>query len=239
MRGRRHAAFLILNLAVIGLLLGLGAWQLQRLEWKRGLLSQLSQRLAAEPVAIDEVEGRQARGEDIEFLRASASGRFRDDREQYLFTSRDGEVGWQVVTPLETPTGGAILVDRGFVPDRLKDPMGRPEERPSGPTPVIGVVRTHADGSSLFAPRDEPERRIWYSWSPARMGANARLDGPAGFILHAEPSQGAQPWPRASRLDPASIPNNHLQYAFTWFALAFSLIILTLYQLRRLRRSGA
>lgn len=236
MRGPRHVAFLIFILAVIAFLLGLGAWQLQRLEWKRDLLARAAERLAAEPVSIGDVESRLRNGQDVEFLRASASGRFRNDREQYLFTSRAGEVGWQVVTPLETTEGPVILVDRGFIPDRLRDPMSRPGSQINEVTTVTGIVRDHSGAASPFAPSDEPGRSIWYSWSPARMGVNAGLAEPAPYILHAEPTPDAPPWPRPARLDPSAIPNNHLQYALTWFGLAFCLIGLTLYQLYRLRR---
>lgn len=234
-RGRRHAAFLLLNLAVIAMLLGLGAWQLHRMEWKRGLIERMSERLAAEPVPVGDVARRLARGEDVEFLRAEATGRFRRDREQYLFTSQGGEPGWQVIAPFETEDGGAVLVDRGFVPDRLKDPMSRPE-RTDGPVRIVGVARTHAGMTSMFAPADEPGRGVWYSWSPARMAANAGMGEGTGFVLHVEPTPDAPPWPRPARIDASAVPDNHFQYALTWFSLAACLIGLTLYQLHRLRR---
>ncbi len=237
MRKRRQTAFLLFNLFVIAFLLGLGVWQLQRLEWKRDLLHRISERLAAEPVELGEVRQRQERGDDVEYLRAAATGRFQQGREQYLFTSRGGVVGWQVVVPFVAESGATVLIDRGFVPDRLKDPMSRPEGQREEPLTVTGVVRTHADDRSLFAPSDEPQRGVWYSWSPERMGRNAGLGEPLTFILHAEPAADGAEWPKPERVGPSSIPNNHLQYALTWFGLALILIVLTLYQFRRVRAS--
>ena len=59
------------------------------------------------------------------YLRVRVEGRFDNGKERYLYAVSDGTLGWHVITPLETPDGEVVLVDRGFVPDALKEPSSR------------------------------------------------------------------------------------------------------------------
>jgi len=229
---RRDVAFLVFSLLALALCVGLGVWQVERLQWKRALLAQMSGRMAAEPLPLPEVEGRRRAGEDIEFLRAGATGRF-DAGEVRYFATRDRVVGWQLVSPFETTDGETVLVDRGFVPDEARAEAVSP---PPGVVTINGIVRTHAGGRGAFTPADKPAEGVFYAWSPAAMGAALHVERPLGFILHAEPSADAPRWPAPALPDPGSIPNNHLQYAITWFGLALALAVIMGLQGRRIRR---
>ena len=103
----------------------MGVWQLQRLEWKQGLIAQIEARAHAEPVALKEAVTRARAGEDVSYLRVRVEGRFDNGKERYLYAVSDGAPGWHVITPLTTPDGEVVLVDRGFVPVALKDPSSR------------------------------------------------------------------------------------------------------------------
>ena len=59
------------------------------------------------------------------YLRVRVEGRFDNGQERYLYALSDGTPGWHVITPLETPEGEVVLVDRGFVPDAFKEPSSR------------------------------------------------------------------------------------------------------------------
>ncbi|MGE4244863.1 MAG: SURF1 family protein [Parvibaculaceae bacterium] len=231
MRGR-NLAFLVFSLAALALCLALGFWQVERLEWKRAILAQMRERMAGEPFSPADVESRLRAGEDIEFLRVGASGRFGEGQVRY-FASHDGMVGWHLVSPFQTTDGETVLVDRGFVPDRA---LAEAAPAPKEPVTLTGIARAHADGRGFFTPADKPAEGIFYAWSPAAMAEGLHAGQSLGFILHAEPAPGAPQWPSPRLPDPASIPNNHLQYAITWFGLALALAVITLLQLRRLRR---
>ena len=102
-------AFFALSLA---LLIGLGVWQLQRLEWKQGLIAQIEARAHAEPVTLKEAVTRAKTGDDVSYLRVRVEGRFDNGKERYLYAVSDGTPGWHVITPLET------LRDAGAVHSR-------------------------------------------------------------------------------------------------------------------------
>jgi len=234
MASRRDLAFASFSILAFALLVGLGLWQVERLQWKEGLIAQMTEQAASAPLALSEIEARQAAGEDVEFMRAIATGRFVHDSELFVFTTLDGEMGWKLVAPLETRDGNAVLVDRGFIPYELKDATQRPESRPIGPVTVTGAVRPHSSARAPFAPDNDVDANVWHWWALPAMAEAAGLDQVAPFILQAEPRANDPRWPRASILDPAAIPNRHLGYAFTWFGLAAMLVLVNgLYLLRR------
>jgi surfeit locus 1 family protein len=233
MGSRRDLAFLSLSLLALVLLVGLGIWQVQRLQWKNDLVARITEQRKAEPLSLAEVEARMAAGEDVEFMRAKATGRFVHDRELFVFTTLDGEMGWKVVTPLKTDDGGAVLVDRGFIPYDIKSPAARPESLPAGQVSLTGVVRPYSSGPGPFVPDNDVDANVWHWWALPAMAEAAGVGRTRPFILQAEPRPGDPTWPLASTPDPADMPNRHLGYALTWFGLAAVLVVVGGLYLRR------
>jgi surfeit locus 1 family protein len=130
-----------------------------------------------------------------------------------------------------------VPVDRGFVPDELKDPATRASGQIEDVVTVTGIVRG-SDRQTLFTPDNEPKANRWF-WRD--LPAMTRAMFPHGTIevaplfLEAEKSPVPGGWPEGgqTRLD---IPNNHLQYAITWFLLAAALLVIYGLYVRSLRR---
>ena len=80
--------------AALAVLIGLGLWQLQRLQWKEGLIAQIEARVKAEPVSLKEAVAQASAGEDVSYLRVRVEGRFDNAKERYLFAVSDGTPGW-------------------------------------------------------------------------------------------------------------------------------------------------
>jgi surfeit locus 1 family protein len=229
-------------LAALAVLIGLGTWQMQRKAWKEGLLDAIAQRVTAAPVSLDTAAHRWTTGEDLEYLRVTARGRYHHDKERLLYAPEKGGPGFHVFTPLETAAGRYVFVNRGFVPDAQKDPAARAAGQPQGEVEVIGLLRRPAE-QGWFVPANDPARNLWF-WRD--------LDGMAVSVLgreHArafpffldeqprESDTAAAPWPRpgVTRLD---LPNRHLEYALTWYGLAGTLIAVYLaFAIGRLRRT--
>ena len=215
-----------LMLAAFAVLTGLGVWQLQRLEWKQGLIAQIEARTNGPPITLEDAVALAGEGRDPSYYRVRADGRFHHAKERYLYAVSEGRVGWHVVTPLETEDGDMVLVDRGFVPDELKDPSARALGQVENVITVTGIVRT-PETQAVFTPDNEPKVNRWFWRDLAGM---ARSMFPAGttevapFFLEADKSEVPGGWPEGgqTRLE---IPNNHLQYAITWFLLATVLLI--------------
>lgn len=208
-------------------LLGLGIWQLQRMEWKETLLDRLQSR--AETAAVDLPAGPLSEGE-WEFRRVEMTGRFRHDDELHLLNrSLNGNPGLHVFTPFERTDmpGKTVLVNRGWVPFERKDKNLREQGLIEGEVTVNGILRFEKPVTTLqrvFLPENEPQNNIWYAFNHEQMGREIEAEVPDYYVVDGNESvPGTYPVGRQWSLD---IRNDHLQYALTWFSLAIALAVI-------------
>jgi surfeit locus 1 family protein len=209
-------------LPIILFSLGLGVWQMDRREWKRGILDRIAVNQAAAPMPFDEL----VKGDPLrrEYGRVSVSGTFLHDKEFYLAArSLKDKVGMQVVTPLRLDDGTIILFDRGWIPSEKKDPAKRAEGQAPGKLDLVGIVR-RSQVKRQFAPDNDPAKNFWFHVDVPlmRQMAGGKPDPVLDtFFLEADatPNPGGVPIGGQTRLD---IPNDHLQYAITWFLIALA-----------------
>ena len=226
-----------LMLAALAVLLGLGFWQLSRLHWKQGLIAQIEARSSAAPIPLAEAVALTRAGRDPSYYRVSVEGRFHHDKERYLYAFSEGRIGWHVITPLETENGEMVLIDRGFVPNELRDPASRPEGQVETVTEITGLIRA-PETQGLFTPDNDPKANRWFWRDFAGMTRSLFPHGTievAPFYLEAEKTAVPGGWPEGGQTR-LKIPNNHLQYAITWFLLAAALLVMYGYYLWMHRR---
>jgi surfeit locus 1 family protein len=215
----------VATVAALAVLLGLGWWQWQRKAWKEGLIAQITERTTAPPVTIAAARDRhrQSPGE-IEYMRVVAEGRFDHAKERYFYAPITGGTGWHVMTPLTIADGDTVWVNRGFVPDALRDPAKRIEGQVSGLVRVVGLARlpTAAD---TFTPANDPARNVWYRRDVEGLDVSAFGSGHRSMPFVIEAADTAVPggWPRGG-VTRLAIPNRHLEYALTWWGLAATLV---------------
>jgi surfeit locus 1 family protein len=234
----------VATLIALAILVTLGNWQVQRMHWKEGLVQQIEARAYGEPGAIlPEAQWPQFDPAEQEYRRVRVAGVFHHAAEVQvngLMPSRTrGQPiqGFHVMTPLVLESGAQVLVNRGFVPTELRDPLTRSDALPEGEVEIVGLVRASQERTA-FVPENIPERETWLTRDVAEIAAARGLDRVAPFYLDAEFDPQAPQWPRAGGtiLD---LPNNHLQYAVTWYGLAAVLLaIFLIYAFRRFRPSG-
>ena len=212
-----------LMLAAFAVLIGLGVWQLKRLHWKEGLIAEIETRTKGEPISLDQAIAIAREGRDPSYYRVKVEGRFDHAKELYLYAVSEGRAGWHVITPLKTEDGEVVLIDRGFVPDELRNPASRAEGELDGVVAVTGIVRV-PEAQGTFTPDNEVGANRWFWRDLQAMARSIGAAEVAPFYLEAEKSDVPGGWPEGgqTRLE---LPNNHLQYAITWFLLAACLLI--------------
>lgn len=231
---RRPGPGLLAALGVaLVILLSLGTWQLYRLQWKEALVAEIEARRHAAPVSLADVEAMPAG--DVDYLPVTVTGTFDQDKEQYFFATRDGEVGYHVYTPLVLADGRTLFVNRGFVPDALKDPATRSEGQVPGSVTLTGLARSRLDAKpSWVVPENEPGKRLYFWKDLGAMAANAGVapDRLVPFFMDADAAPNPGGWPKGgvTQLD---LPNNHLSYALTWYGLAVVLLVVSVLAFRR------
>ncbi len=203
------------------LLIGLGVWQLERLQWKEALIAERETGSRAAPIEIP-AAGAELGG--LDFRHAHATGSFDHARELLLAArSMNGNPGYHVVTPFQLDDGRTLLVDRGWIPLDRKDPATRVQGQIAGAVEIDGLIRLPRSQHWL-EPDNEPAKAIWYWVDLPAMGAAAGVEADRLAPVYLEagpaPNRGGFPIGGQSRIE---LPNDHLQYALTWFALAAGL----------------
>lgn len=218
----------ISTVAMLAILIGLGTWQVERLHWKQGILDRVAAAEQNSPVPLA--------GLPNPFTKVVARGTFRPDMAAlYGAEVRDAPnggsvLGGQLIEPLIRPGQPPLLVDRGWVPDDRRAEAARSD----GEVSVAGYVR-EADHPGWFSATDDVTGRRFYTLDPAAIGRAVGLPEVVSYTLVAlgDPPPGTLPDP-ARRLPRP--PNNHLQYALTWYGFAVTLaVIFTLYARKALR----
>lgn len=226
---RRGRLPLFLFLPMLAILIGLGTWQVERRAWKEGLLADIAAGLARPPAALPAAI---ADPEAWAWRPVSIEGVWDHAHEMHLLgRTLDGRAGIHVVTPLLRSDGGpAVIVDRGWAPaaDAAID-------RPQGAVHLEGIARIPAEQGTFQPDNDAPGNQWFWVDLPAMADA-AGLSAAAPVLVDAAagPDPARYPVGGQSRVD---LPNDHLQYAITWYAFALILTAVFLLDRRRARRS--
>ncbi len=229
----------VLCACVLGIIVfsGLGIWQTKRLIWKEGLITRLEEKLVQQPIALNEFSEQYSvskKDDDIlsqryseqggEFTPVRLRGEFLTDDFFLLNRSMDGKAGVNWLKIFASDDGRNILLNRGFIPFELKD-AEKPDDI-SGRQEIVAMVRL-ARGRPKFMPANVPDENIWFYIDLPEISALSGVELVNYYAMVKNSPEGYD-FPRAYnwRFD---IPNNHLQYAITWFAFALITLIMGIY----------
>ena len=201
---RRLILPLIFGLAGVAILVALGVWQVQRLEWKQRILAEIESRIAAEPTAVPAAPD----PEDDRFRPVAVSGRLEPELLRILTTVSGRGPGYRLISPLVTEDGRRLLVDRGFIPQGADLPAF------TGPVEVEGNLHWPNEVDA-FTPEPDVEAGLWYARDVPALAAALGTE-PVLIVAREIDRDPAVPLP----IDVSGIPNDHLEYAITWFTLA-------------------
>jgi surfeit locus 1 family protein len=212
----------LLGIVGCAILIWLGTWQVQRLGWKQDILAEIAERISAEDVPLPIW----AEEEEDLYLAVSASGVITDEELHVLVSVKNRGAGYRVISAFETD-GRRVLLDRGFLPLEAKNTPRAPVQ-----ATISGNLHWPNEIDS-FTPETDTTRGIWFARDVDAMSEALKTE-PLLIILRetSETNPPADPLP----VDGGGIPNDHLQYAITWFSLAFIWFVMTLYLLSRIRR---
>ena len=203
---RRYIGPLLIGIIGCAILIWLGIWQLQRLEWKEGLLAQIQSRIdaPAQPLPANP-------DPSLKYTPVTVSGKTTGDEIDLLSGTKDQGGGYQIVSGFVTDDGRRIMVDRGFVPQ---------EARHTPRPPVRLEIRGNLhwpDEKGSATPAPNLAENIWFARDVPAM-AQALNTQPILVVVSQATgdTQGVQPIPVAIE----GIPNNHLSYAVQWFMIA-------------------
>ena len=204
------SAFIIFFILVF---IGLGTWQIIRLNWKNNLILEIENSLKNPPVEL-------AQSKKENFLKIKTSGSIDFDKQIYLYNlNESGTPGFEVINPI-TIGDENFLINRGWIPFEKK---GTQEINVFDQENIIGTLKLQGR-KNIFKPDNDLDENYWFSLNREDIlkftGKNF-----SKYIIYLD---GNYQLPRPKKIT-ANISNNHQKYAITWFSLALSILLLYLY----------
>ena len=214
-RSRRARFSVALCMAVLSaLLMALGVWQVQRLQWKTALIAQVDARVHAPAAAAPAPSNWTALSrERDEYRHLRLNGRFVDDGATLVQASTVLGPGYWVLTPFRCDDGSTVLVNRGFVPARAAPPAGQ------GRRSITGLLRMSERDKPLLREND-PRTLRWYTRNVQAIAVARGLGPVAPYFVDQDAALSMVAGAPAGGLTVIVFNNNHLIYAMTWFALS-------------------
>ncbi|MFD1745656.1 SURF1 family protein [Rhizobium helianthi] len=238
MSRRKAVVSLIMISILLAVLVTLGTWQVGRLHWKEDLLAQIEARRDADPTPLAEHTVAEVRNE--EYLHVRLQGRFDHKRERHFFATLEGSTGFYIYTPLILSDEKYIFINRGFVPYDMKEADTRAQGQVEGEVELTGYVRQILDRKPSWLVPDNDEKKnifYWKDWNGMVSSSGLKPEQVLPLFVDADKAvQVPGGWPK-SGVTQFEFPNNHLQYALTWYGLALTLIAIVIaYSIRQQKR---
>ena len=205
--------FSVFIIFFIFVFIGLGTWQIIRLNWKNNLISEIENSLKNPPVEL-------AQSKKENFLKIKTSGSIDFDKQIYLYNlNESGTPGFEVINPIMIGDEN-FLINRGWIPFEKK---GTQEINVFDQKNIIGTLKLQGR-KNIFKPDNDLDENYWFSLNREDIlkftGKNF-----SKYIIYLD---GNYQLPRPKKIT-ANISNNHQKYAITWFSLALSILLLYLY----------
>ena len=205
--------FSVFIIFFIFVFIGLGTWQIIRLNWKNNLILEIENSLKNPPVEL-------AQSNKENFLKIKTSGSIDFDKQIYLYNlNESGTPGFEVINPI-TIGDENFLINRGWIPFEKK---GTQEINIFDQKNIIGTLKLQGR-KNIFKPDNDLDENYWFSLNREDIlkftGKNF-----SKYIIYLD---GNYQLPRPKKIT-ANISNNHQKYAITWFSLALSILLLYLY----------
>lgn len=227
----------------LGILIGLGYWQSQRLVWKTNLLAEVAQAASAEPFnSLSEVDTALSQGVPVDFRRIKLSGLQIGGQTPFLVYSRHKQaLSWRPYLVIESQ-GSRVFFTRPSIldSDRERYLLQSVEEKP---VTLVGYIRL-ARGPVRGEAKSTPALNRWFSFNPmpelydwgTQIASGTTRDKvTTQFYIETETFAGNAKDLPIKRPD---IRNNHFDYMLTWYGLALCLLIIYLLLHKRGGRLG-
>ncbi len=237
--------FAVFTLVMVIAFTALGVWQLQRRVEKHALIAALTERLAAAPVALPPPSQWSAlTPANDEFRRVRFTATYQSRLDAMVYSSGSavrpdisGPGTWAFI-PAQLADGETVAVNAGFVPNTMQD-RGEQDRAVAQlitgkPVALTGYIR-FPETAGMLTPAANQSKRLWFTRDHLAMAQALGWNKVAPFYIDLEAPAPANGIPKPGALE-VHLKDDHMQYAITWFSLAFAVVIAFAVWLRAQRR---
>jgi surfeit locus 1 family protein len=200
-----------------------GFWQLDRLHQRRAFNARVEAQLTVLPVLLDRLipAGSSPDPGALAYRRVEVEGTY-DHADEVILLGRelDDNPGNHVLTPLLLPDGGAIVVDRGWVPFDLDRPPVAPAAPPGGTVRLTGVLFP-SEVNEVSSPASGEKVTTLTKLDLGRIAQRIRSSSTLPLYLWLQTQQPGQAGSLPRRVPlPELSEGPHLSYSIQWFSFA-------------------
>lgn len=210
---------LVVGLGGLVVLLYLAFWQMDRLEWKLGVIRDIETRLAADAVPLPDDPTFETDNYRTVIMQGTATG----EEIRFLDSGTAAGTGHRIISAFETVDGRRVMLDQGL------QPLYSEEGEPLAEEVTVQGNLIWPDDISEQPPQDGE----WYARDVPAM-AQALGTEPVLVVLYAATKYDDRLMPLP--VDTRTIKNDHLEYAITWFLLAVVWFAMTSFYTARILR---
>ena len=220
----------------------LGTWQVQRLEWKKGLIRDLEAKTQGHIIPLPENILDPGKIKELEYRRVFVEGKFDHTKEIFLgprpltksgphtgggMMTIGSKTGFQIITPFILTSGERILINRGWVPVEKKNPKTRLDGQIDDTVQIAGLLRSN-EKRPRFTPKVKEDG---YDWHYRDIGQFMSLLNTLPVLIDADATSTVKGGPIGGQTH-VHIRNEHMQYIITWYSLAAATLLMY-YQFRK------
>jgi len=241
MKNKKPFVLGALVLLALYILISLGNWQVRRLACKKDLIVKIETRSKLAPTDFYKIQPDCVSplvSETSEYLPLSLTGHFLHKIERHIYAlDKRGRPGWHIYTlfklsdpdrPSQKCIFEFVFINRGFVPNKIKEAEKRLQGQLEGELTLIGLVRHNPVPAYTFSPTNDPLRNEYFAYKNISELLRNTMShpemmpvAPYSIDLKSPTPSGGWPRPGVTRIN---FPNNHLGYIITWYGLALALL---------------
>jgi len=209
-------ALIFSSLAMI-ILLSLGTWQLERLRWKSHIISTMNKHISLSPREINASVMNDIK--NYNYRRIKLEGTYIYNKNITIYSKvLNGKVGRHLIIPFKTKFG-YILINKGFIPKDYNIDVAFAEKAKN--ISINGIVKFQQN-INYFTPKNNLITNEWYYINLDEISKFLNIPLMDFYLI--EEDNPKERYPVGSQYN-LKVPNDHLQYAITWFSLAIALSI--------------
>ena len=194
----------------------LSIWQFKRLKWKEDLINNIEKAYNSDSTNINTFTGDLR---NFEFKKIHLRGLFINEKSMFLGPRvNKNQVGYNLITPFLLKDEKYILINRGWIKEKIKINNQKKEYE------IKGILK-EANIKNIFTPNNSIKENFWFYININQMSEFTGLNIIDGFFLDLIESS---PDEKLTAIN-SSIPkiiNNHLQYAITWAMLGLIFLVM-------------
>lgn len=226
----------VVTVLLVGMCLGLGIWQVQRLQWKEALIASVKEAQQSDIITNTDLPDNLNALTELKFHAVNLEGVFDYSRELHVIgRSAKEQPGYHIITPFRIAADDRwVYVNRGWVPQAGKEMFQQREARDNEALHRVRGFILVPQGGSPFLPDHDTKGNIYFFQDVAAFNAHLGVNYP-NFVVQAVDEQADKdvyPQPRPDY--EVFLRNDHFAYSCMWFALALSgTVIFVLYHRKR------